>query len=114
MTTKTITLKNNGLTWPSEPFYFRLLESMVQTVKTSIESEEEEKTCVLDPKTGLFSYQHTLTPIEEATQLKDDAEASLREINGLLPRDGEALPPELLKRIRILAGGGGGGPAEPL
>lgn len=122
MITKTIILRNDSILWPTGPVPIGHLESIVQDVRRLIVDEQEERTCMFDPTTGTFSFQHTLTPVEEAQERQEAAEANLREISGLLPRDGEAIPPELMRRIRYLAiggkgpvvqGGGGGGPIEP-
>lgn len=133
MTTKTFILRNDSILWPTGPVPIGHLESIVQDVRRLIVNDEDERTCMFDPVTGTFSFQHILTPLEEAQDRLEAADANLREIGGLLPRDGEAIPPELMRRIRYLAaggkgpgvwslssggpgvqGGGGGGPPEPL
>lgn len=83
---------------------YRWLEALVQNIKRTLNSEEEENSCRFHGMEHLrATYDKTLSPLDQALKATATLEERLREIRGLLPRDGEAVPPDVLARIKQLA-----------
>ena len=103
-TTRTIILKDQSVAWPLEPVPFRYWETVVQAVKRLVPDEAEQKTVYFTPETRTFSYQHTLSELEEAQEAATEAGIKLARIRALLPRIGEALSAEEVTALRDLVG----------
>lgn len=82
---------------------FRWLEVLVQDLKRLVPDHEQDSCMVHGVGALTATYAHTLSPLEEALARQLALEARLREISGLLPRQGDPVPPEVLARIRNLS-----------
>lgn len=88
---------------PSEGVPFRALESLVQQIKAALPDEAEQKSCIAYGTEALrFEFDNHLTATEELELTLQALQERQREARGLLPRDGEALRPEELARLRQL------------
>lgn len=71
---------------------FRWLSSLVEDIKRAIPDEAEQKTCMVHGVDQLTAtYDHVLSPAEQAAERMDDLSKVLAEIRAALPRDGETL-----------------------
>ena len=92
MTTKTITLRAidliQGLGNEHDGIPFRWLTSLVEKVKAQV-PDDEESTCMVHGVAGLtFSYEHTLSEIEQLQATVADMQAKAEQIKALLPIEG--------------------------
>lgn len=88
---------------PAEGVPFRALEVLVEQIKAALPDEAEQKSCMAFGTEHLrFQFDNHLTPNEELELNLQTLQERQREARGLLPREGEAMPPEVLARLRAL------------
>lgn len=82
---------------------FRWLESLVADIKRAIPDEAEQKTCKVHGVSHLTAtYEHTLSPAEEAQEQMNELAKALAEIRAALPPQGTSLnlSPEQVEQLR--------------
>ncbi len=105
MTTKTITLRAidllPGLGNEHDGVPFRWLTSMVEKAR-AIVPDDEEVSCVVHGSQYLtFSYEHTLSEIEQLQDTIAEMQATAEQIKALLPIEG-GVSPAVADKLREL------------
>lgn len=105
MTTKTITLRAidliPGLNSEGEGVPFRWLSSLVEKVK-AIVPDDEEASCKVHGAAGLtFTFEHTLSEVEQLQATVAEMQATAAEIKSLLPIEG-GVSPAVADKLREL------------
>ena len=91
---------------PADGVPIAALEMLVQEARAALPDQKEWNTATVYGTEHLrFEYDNHLTPHEELTLRVQSLEEAQREARGLLPREGEALRPEELARLRQLLEG---------
>ena len=92
MTTKTITLRAidllPGLGNEHDGIPFRWLTSLVEKARAAVPDDEEASCVVLGAQFLTFSYEHTLSPVEELQAAVAEMQATAEQIKALLPIEG--------------------------
>lgn len=107
MTTKTTTLRAidliQGLGNDHDGIPFGWLSSLVSKVKAQV-PDDEESTCMVHGVAGLtFSYEHTLSEIEQLQTTVAEMQAKAAQIRALLPIEGGVSAP-VADKLRELLG----------
>ena len=105
MTTKTTTLRAidliQGLGNDHDGIPFGWLSSLVSKVKAQV-PDDEESTCMVHGAAGLtFSYEHTLSEIEQLQDTIAEMQRQLGNIKALLPIEG-GIPAQAADKLREL------------
>ncbi len=105
MTTKTFILRSidliPGLGNDHDGVPFRWLTSLVEKVRAQV-PDDEEASCVVLGAAGLtFSYEHTLSEIEQLQDTIAEMQRQLGNIKALLPIEG-GIPAQAADKLREL------------
>ena len=105
MTTKTITLRAidllPGLGNDHDGIPFRWLTSLVEKARAAVPDDEEASCVVLGAQFLTFSYEHTLSEVEQLQATIAEMQAKAEQIKALLPIEG-GVSPAVADKLREL------------